>query len=153
MIDDEAFARITRKIIGDIDRVGRSVLGVFGADEDDAPPFSYTIGNALVGLPELLVIGLAGEGPLNHMSDLMIKNGRPFAEGELVDLGGPVPVKVITADERAKENYTIQVARFVGRSDYVVQQVIIPDRRGRFPGDPKCDQPYSLFPVLRRNLQ
>ena len=37
--------------------------------------------------------------------------------------------------------------------DYAVQQIVIPDRLGRYPDDPQCDRPYCLIPVLGRNLE
>jgi Domain of unknown function (DUF4262) len=149
--DDNGFARIARKIVSDIDRYGRSVIGV---GSDDAPPFAYTIGNCLVGLPELLVLGMADNDLLNRLSEMMIDRGHGFDDGELVSLGGLHPVKVINAtSEAVKDEYTFQVANFTERDDYDVLQIVIPDRNGRFPGDPKCEQPFASIPQLRRFLQ
>jgi Domain of unknown function (DUF4262) len=147
--DDNGFARIARKIVSDIDRVGRSIIGV-----GDAPPFAYTIGNSLVGLPELLVLGMVADDLLNQLSEMMIERGRGFDDGELVSLGGLRPVKIVSATaEVVKTEYTIQVANFTDGDDYAVQQVVIPDKHGRFPGDPKCEQPFASIPQLRRFLQ
>jgi Domain of unknown function (DUF4262) len=54
MSQDE-LSEFHRRTAAHIEREGRSIVGVFAADEDDGPPFSYTIGNHLKGLPELLV--------------------------------------------------------------------------------------------------
>ena len=40
-----------------IARRGRSFVGVFPCEGDDGHAFSYTIGNHLRGLPELLIVG------------------------------------------------------------------------------------------------
>ena len=76
----EAFHRDTAGIIA---RYGRTIIGVGGGDAGE-PPFSYSIGNHLKGLPELLIIGSCQAPYLNEMSRLMIARGRPFDEGVLV---------------------------------------------------------------------
>jgi len=47
--------QLCKDIENDVRESGRSVLCIGG--EVDSPPFAYTIGNALKGLPELLMIG------------------------------------------------------------------------------------------------
>jgi hypothetical protein len=138
------FDRFRQKMIDDINRTGRTVICV-----GDDIPFAYTIGNQLVDLPELLVIGTIDGRMLNPLSTIMIGNGRGFHHDEVVSIGGALGVKIIDADIRkAQEKYTIQAGR-LGR-DYRVQQVLIPDRVGRFPDDPRCEPPYSTVPILWR---
>jgi hypothetical protein len=139
--------RFYRKIAVDIDVHKRSVIAVGGGE--NTPPFSYTIGNSRRLLPELLIIGLLDNWTLNTLSDRMIDQGRPFADDEIVDLGGRYPVKVIDADERVKSEFTIQAGRYFGADNYEVMQVIIPDKNGRFPDEPNCAKPYSEIPILR----
>jgi hypothetical protein len=138
-----------RGIENDIRREKRSIICVAG--DDDSLPFAYTIGNLLAGLPELLMIGLTqtGAGILNVLSSKMIDRGHGFADGECVNLGGKFPVKIIIADQRAQRDYTIQASEHFGSDDYAVQQVLTPDRNGRFPDDPECQHPYSTIPILR----
>jgi hypothetical protein len=131
----------------DIERDGRTIVGVFDGD----PPFGYTIGNELKGLPELLVIGLSRDlSFLNMLSDMMIKRGTRFAEGETVNLGGNYPVKIITTNTMAHAEYTVQAGNFYGSDDYTVQQVLVPDRDGIFPDDARCAERFRV-PVLRRH--
>jgi len=86
---------------------GRSVLCV-GADVD-TPSFAHTIGNALKGLPELLIIGTHKGALLDDLSQKMIERGRAFDDGELVSLGGKFPVKIITTnDARAQSEFAIR---------------------------------------------
>ncbi len=136
-------------IAGDIQRHGRAVICV-GGDKDE-PPFAYTIGNSSVGLPELLILGTAKGAPLNALSDIMAKRKAAFADNELVDLGGRVPVKVITVTDlaRARADYTVQAGEYFRHDDYAVQQVLMPDRSGRFPDEPGCRAPYATIPILR----
>ncbi len=134
--------------VAHIEKHGRSIIGVFACADDDIP-FSYTIGNHLKGLPELLVIGSSRAPYLNDFSRLMIARGGPFANGEVVALPMlTLPMKFIVADTRAHENYTVQAGEYLGHQNYDVLQVLISDREGRFPDQPGCQPPWSTFPVL-----
>ena len=76
--------QLCKDIENDVRESGRSVLCIGG--EVDSPPFAYTIGNALKGLPELLMIGTRMGGPLNDLSEKMLGRGRAFDDGEIVRL-------------------------------------------------------------------
>jgi hypothetical protein len=133
-----------------INRSGRSILGVFPCEGEDGYSFAYTIGNHLKGLPELLVIGTTNGAFLNDLSQMMIDTGRPFLNGQLVRIGDArLPVKIIRANSTAQADYTIQAGQYFGHEDYDVMQVLIPDPAGKFPGENGCQEPYSLFPILR----
>jgi hypothetical protein len=146
----ESHHELHENIAGDIRRDGRSVLCI--GREEDSPAFAYTIGNALKNLPELLMIGnISAAYLLNDLSQRMIGRGGAFDDGELVDVGGKFPLKVINADsERTQRDYTIQVGEHLGHENYAVQQVLICDKEGRFPDDPECARPYSTVPVLKK---
>ncbi len=129
---------------------GRHVIMV---NED--PPFSYTTGNSIKSLPELLCIGLIGRSAsmLNIWSEKMIEDGKGFEAG-LVDFGdGSVPCKAIvpTPEEAAfiRNRYTILAGEFFGHQNYPIIIMVIPDTKGRFPGDPDCDPPYSEFLTIK----
>jgi Domain of unknown function (DUF4262) len=129
---------------------GRSIIGVFPCQEDDDWPFAYTIGNHLKDLPELLVIGTSNAAFLNDLSQMMIDAGKPFLDGQLVRINvARLPVKVVRANSAAQADFTIQAGQFFGHEDYAVMQVLMPDRTGKFPGEEDCQEPFSLFPVLR----
>jgi hypothetical protein len=142
--------QLHRGIARDIKRAGRFVMCVGG--DENSPPFAYTIGNTIAGLPELLMIGDVGVAYLLHdLSQKMLERDTAFDEGELVSLGGKFPVKIINASTiGAWDDFTSQATKHFGHDDYAVQQVLIPDRSGRFPGDPGCAPPYSDFLVLAR---
>lgn len=145
----ERFDRVMAKIESDIGFFGLSQIGV--ADE---PPFIYTIGNHRMHYPEFLIVGMWREvGPLNELTRLMVNRGRRFDHGEIVDIGGSVPVKVVDATEEPKALFTFVATRYHGHSLYDVQQVVIPDFRGRFPGDPDCDPPWRDIPIYARATQ
>ena len=138
-----------RRTAAHIKRDGRSIVGVLATEEDDGPPFTYTIGNHLKGLPELLVIGTSQGFFLNTLSHLMIAAGHGFEDGETVRMLGSKEVKLIHASAAAREEYTIQAGEHFGHQNYSVMQVLMPDKQGRFPGEDGCDEPYASVPVLR----
>jgi len=139
----------------DIERYGRHVVCV-GATEGSASAypndrFSYTIGNASKGFPELLVVGVCRQGwILNPLSEIMIERGYKFADGELVELGGSkFPVCLVDAAESVKDDYTVQAGEHYS-GDYAVMQVVMSDPCGLFPWQQKCAAPHSRIVVHRR---
>jgi Domain of unknown function (DUF4262) len=138
-----------------IEGYGRHVVCVAAteapASTDPNDYFSYTIGNTRKGFPELLVVGTFRQGYiLNPLSEMMIERGHKFADGELVDLGGDFPVCLVDAAETVKDEFTVQAGEHYDTNDYAVMQVVLSDKAGLFPWQPKCAAPYSRVVVHRR---
>jgi hypothetical protein len=151
----EDFARFRRNMRDNIRRTGRTIIGVF-PDEKSVDPtneaFAYTVGNALKGLPELLVVGMYGDTfTLNKLSEMMIERGERFDDGQIVSLGGKHPVRVFDADDSVKDQYTIQASNYYGRERYDVMQVVLSDPDGKFPWQAGCAEPYRRVRIHRRN--
>ena len=115
------------------------------------PAFFYTIGNQEKQLPELLIIGNFKSsdicGILNVLSDYMLEDGA-YKSGDPINLGGEYPLLIYSANETAKKDYTVQAGQFYANEDYDVMQVILPDKKGIYPPDPKCHKDFQV-PVLR----
>jgi hypothetical protein len=128
----------------------RVTLAITGTKKE--PGFCYTIGNQEKQLPELLVIGNFKPGHmcdlLNILSEKMIENASAYKDGELVDLGGEYPMLIHTASKEAHNKYTFQAGQFYNNEDYKVMQVVLPDKKGIYPPDPRCHKDYQV-PVLR----
>src|SRR5258708_22779378 len=103
---------LCRELREKIQEHGRWILYVFPTDNTEGPPFAYTIGNHEKGLPELLVVGTEKGGFLNDLSAIMVNRGKQFADGEIVDLGGTFPGKVVDANPDVRERCTIQVGQY-----------------------------------------
>jgi hypothetical protein len=132
-----------------IKSAGRMVLCVCPTEGEMLPlAFSYTIGNQAKGLPELLVIGSPRGTYLNEMSERMIKQGKAFDHGEVINTNGKYRIKIINATYEAHENYTIQAGVYFGTQDYKVQQIILSDEEGRLPGEVGCAPDYAAIPIL-----
>jgi hypothetical protein len=143
---------IREKMAADIASTGRSVLCIFPTEEG-GEAFSYSVGNCLKGLPELLVLGMRpmpAVALINELSQEMIDRGRKFDDGEVFSLGGPCPICIVDAAESVKADYTIQAGHLVGGRDYGVMQIVLPDPAGKFPWDEGCAEPYSTTKVMRR---
>lgn len=133
-----------RAVRSNIDRHGQHIF--FIVPDDEQPAFAYTIGNAPIGLPELLLIGnfstTTSGGILNELGRKMRASGEPLA-GD-ISLGGDYPVRIRAASTMATQRYTIQAGRFFGHDHYRVLQILLCDPNGNHPGEPGCDSAYDV---------
>lgn len=129
-----------------IDSHGQHLIGVFPTHDDPGIPFVYTIGNASIGLPELIIVGPFPAPTVGAILNLigvkMREEGKPFSED--VDIGGKFPLKVHNASGAAKSEWTIQAGQFLGHEDYAVQQLLLCDPEGRYPGEPGIQPGYAV---------
>jgi hypothetical protein len=135
-----------------IEGCGRMIQGVFPTAEDHGLPFSYTIGNQARGLPELLVIGTCRGTYLDEMSERMIQRGKAFDHGEIIKTSEKYRIKIINATHEAHEKYTIHASVYYETQDYQVQQIILSDEEGRFPGEVGCTPKFANVPILTAKL-
>jgi Domain of unknown function (DUF4262) len=142
-----------KNIAATIKRTNRQIIGVM--PEKKLVGFAYTIGNHLKGVPELLILGNfeteAWQSILNHLSDQMIDLKAQFLDGMIVDIGGKYGLQVWDTTMIAKLEYTRQATEFYQHSDYAVQQVVVPDPKGRYPADKGCHRRYRV-PLLRSTV-
>lgn len=134
------YAGIERNIA----RSGQHLLLIFA--DGETPAFAYSIGNALQGLPELLLVGnfsprVAGS-ILNDLGRKMRELRRPL-EGD-IDVGGQFPVRVRRASAEARLSFTLQAGRYLRHEEYDVLQVLLCDAAGIYPGEPGCEPAYDV---------
>jgi hypothetical protein len=144
---------IRAKIASHIKSHGQHVVcvGRTPGDPVDFLPFAYTIGNHKAGLPELLLIRESGEFVvriLNILGELQRERGSGFRHGELVDFTARLPCRVVDAGSTGRTEYAVQAGVYYRTESFEVRQILLPDREGRYPGDPGCEPPYSEQPVL-----
>jgi len=138
--ETDIYAAIERNIV----RSGHHLFLIFG--DGATPAFVYSIGNALRGLPELLLIGnfapsVAG-GIVNDLGQRMRDAARPL-EGD-IDVGGQFPVRLRRASAAARDHYTLQAGRYLRHEEYDVLQVLLCDPQGLYPGEPGCAAGYDV---------
>ena len=125
-------------VTDDIRTSGWSVSAVLG--DEIAPPWAYTIGLWLGHQgPELAMFGL----PVEHMTIILNAVGERIASGALIEAGdqldGICPCSLAVRPVRASWRSTSLFAvsdRYYGYVRPPCLQVVWPDRRGRYPGDP-----------------
>ena len=78
----------------------------------------------------------------------MLEAGKRYGNGQRINLGGEHDLQVWDTTPVAKIQYTRQATEFFQSSDYLVQQVVMPDPKGRYPDDKRCHKRYRV-PVLR----
>lgn len=144
---------------GHIAQTGRMVQFVFDPDGKKAS-YAYTIGNFLVGLPELAMSGLRPELMayfLNLVSEMM-------RAGDLTMQDGLVTDKIAEGLDSAfrkvtEQTYDAYFGKLVEYCEYRQQpvpeayQLVIPDKQNHFPWNEGCDQKvidiqYAWYPRL-----
>lgn len=115
-------------------------------EDNEGPGFAFTVGLFhTFGHPELIVVGLGPIEPeclsqivLNDLG-VRIDEGERFADGDQVS--GTLEGYDVRFEAVAEANYPefVGTARWFYRQNlFPLLQVLWPDKRKRFPGDPKC---------------
>ena len=138
---------------------GRMVQFVFDPAGVE-PSFAYTIGNFLVGLPELAMSGLRPEMMryfLNVASEMMRADALKMTDGLITDeLAEGLDTTFRKVTEQTHDVYfgkLVEYCEFRRQPVPEVFQLVIPDRQNRFPWDEGCDQKvidrqYAWYPRL-----
>lgn len=130
-----------RKLLADIARVGWSVLGI-EADED-GPDFAYSLGIFhTLAAPEILIMGLkmpTAQRLINDMGDA-IRSGRSFEAGrQYDDIAEGLPLAFVAVSRALYREYVGYARWFYGGSEFPLLQCVWPDKKGRFPWQPRYD--------------
>jgi len=119
----------TQERITDFVEMGQwMVIGV-GGD----PIFTYTVGLHHKNLPELIMVGLNPNIAMHILNDcghMMVDNG-PFKHGTQIDELANMPTIIVDVEQ--KQDYAIQAFNHYKHWDFKLQQLVMPDRKGRFP--------------------
>ena len=121
-----------------IDRVGWSVTVVLPTDDDPGAPFAYTVGLTEHGFPELVIAGLAppiAQALLNDLAGRVYDQATRFRHGQRVaDLLAGYDAVIVDGAATEALYPGAAYARY-GTDRVRLQQVVWPDRHGRFPWD------------------
>lgn len=144
------FADIAEAIAGE----HRQFLqGVLSDGCDEGVPFIYTIGNHGLGLAELLLVGFSPDimaWVLNFAAKVQRDRARMFEDGEEVDIGATMPVRIYEPDKSVRDRFTLIATSYHGHDSYAVRQVLLPDKHGRFPDQPGVDAMFQAQLDLTR---
>lgn len=137
---NDVFARVC----GIVEQHGWAVQSVFADAERGIPEFSYTIGMAKRGLPEIMIFAVEprmAQFMLNDAAQKLVDGELKPEEGALVPELANVPLRVKTLSETQFEAFG-NMARLHGEiSGVPVTSILLqfPDQAGLFPGEPGCD--------------
>src|SRR5437016_3632119 len=124
-----------RKLLGDIERVGWTVIGVL-ADEE-GPGFSYSVGLFhTLGHPELLLMGLRPQTAHQLINSIggMARDGERFEAGKRYEgIAAGFPLVFVEMERRYYKEYLGYAGWFYRGPDFPVLQCVWPDKQGVFP--------------------
>lgn len=132
---------------------GWALTGVFGAP--DLAPFTYSCGfTETLGVPEVVVVGLSYEnaGRIINEVGAALKARPAELRGELLT-GRPerlmkepfAPGFRNLGSARDDDRHFGVTKQVLGRDDFEVVQILIPDLQNLLPGEPGCDPQYEVF--------
>lgn len=144
------------KTFGDYTSIIRDKILVHGWAvqyvEDDRRPFAYTIGLHLLGLPELLVTGLAPKQALwllNSCAKRVMAGLRP-RPGDQLSLPAGTRLEIVGV---AQPDAHMGIGVAIEGPDITALQLVWADGRGRWPWAPNFDDGHRRQPVLGNRTQ
>ena len=126
----EEYAELVRSTI---DQYGWFIQSVYG--ERYHPPFSYTVGLTLHGLPELLLNGLSHHDAtplLNNLTHHVVHHGGRYTTGQTFTLVDGPAIEVVQINEPTAHLHT--AVNLFGPI-VAAQQLVYADDRGHWPWD------------------
>jgi hypothetical protein len=152
-MSDDWVNKILRQQQEHIDTIGWAVTGVFPREGDDGAPFAYTIGLTERGSPELVISGLdtgTMHALLNDLAGRVFDRAERFSDGQRIsDLLNGYDAAVIDGALTEELWPGTAVVRY-GRNAVRLQQIVWPDREGRFPWEPGYALASDVQPLLAR---
>ena len=134
-------------------KFGQSIITTKGESNGHTVTFSYTVGLADVGLPEVIVFGLPGDVACSILNDVAAhaRAGTLRFDAPMDNFCNlPVVLKQVAAPLVA--DYIIQANARAGR-DLPAVQLVWPDAQGKFPWEDGADARMAAKqPVLSTQL-
>lgn len=132
---------------------------VFPRAEEDGVGFAYTSGfQQTLAQPDVVMVGF--EARLSHAildslyGALKERGAKIPPEGGLLDkVIERFAVKLVPVPAEMIPRFAYATVRFNGEEPTVMQQLVLPDRNGKFPGEPGVDPSYEAFQDIKRILE
>lgn len=140
-----------QRALANIATYGLHILNVM--EEDELPPFSYSIGiEKSLGLPELIVVGLGADvaQPVINECYRQMKQGAAIAPGARVAdlLGGDFECMIGEVDPRHYEEYMGWALWLHKGPHFRAWQIIFPSTAGVFPWEPQASDGFRSWQPL-----
>jgi hypothetical protein len=135
-----------------IDRYGWAVTAVVPGDDEPDRPFAYTVGLTAHDQPELVIAGLdpiTSQALLNDLAGRVLHQAARFTDRQRIsDLISGHDAVVIDGVATEVLYPGAAFGRY-GQDRVRLQQIVWPDREGRFPWQPGYGYPEYVQPLLR----
>ena len=136
-----------------IDRVGWAVTAVLPTPDDPGAPFAYTVGLTAHGHPELIIAGLdplIAQALLGDLAGRVYDTAARFTHGQRVtDLLAGYDAVILDGPGTEDLHPGTAYARY-GRDRVRLQQIVWPDKHGRFPWENGYVYPPHVQPLIGR---
>jgi hypothetical protein len=145
-------SQVEQKVLDDIAGFGWHVLLI--PEDDEGPPFGYTIGMLKTfGHPEFVVVGLTDPEVMHQFLNALgaeVKRGRRFASGDSTPgIIEGFEVRFAEVPRSAYDEHFGYASWYYKGQTYPVLQCLWPDAKGNFPADADFDPDLrSLQPAL-----
>ncbi|ROO62990.1 uncharacterized protein DUF4262 [Micromonospora sp. Llam0] len=139
-----------------IDKFGWAVTAVLPDNDGDGGPFAYTVGLTRHGYPELVIAGLdpyIAHAILNTAAGRVYDRAERFTHGQHVsDLIADYDTVIVSGPATDALHPGTAFALY-GSHRVRLQQIVWPNRHGRFPWDDGYGYPTWVQPLLGRPHQ
>lgn len=133
------------KVLEDIRKYGWHTTGVFAEPDETGPEWAFSIGLFhSFGHSEVIVFGLQLDDCIAVVNDVgqAVKAGKRYEPGNeyLGILHDPYKCAFRIADPKYYPQYVGYALWFYERDPFPLQQCFWPDREGKFPWEPTCNE-------------
>lgn len=159
-MDNERHKIFLQQVGETVKKFGRQIIGTYESNENGRA-FTYTIGNSLQGVPELIMMNITGPEAadlLNLVSDQLrdekieVVDGLKFTPKCVLDsptLSNDLYIRFEACEPGVREELTIQAGQFLANETYPVFHLILSDENGVDPQDEDCNEQYvRQLPLL-----
>lgn len=139
-------AQYWRRMIDLVEKYGFAKQYVIPDIKLGIPSVGYTIGLCNHGLPDLLVFGLPGDPSISALIiDTIVhralKGDLALVDGQIIHEAANLPLQLRAADPDKGFSFALGARRYAEENGHTAKllQILLPDVKGRFPGDASCD--------------
>lgn len=132
---------------------------VFPREEDEGVSFAYTSGfQQTVAQPDVVMVGFdprMAHAILGSLYEGLKERGLtiPPEGGLLEKVVERFPVKLVPVPADMVSRFAYATVQFNGDEPTVMQQLLLPDVNGKFPGEPGVNPEYEKFQDIRLILE
>lgn len=136
--------QVWKKTLDTVNEAGWCIMAIDSGRRSPAPPYAYSVGMCNKGIPELLITGLTPQVAcftLNEICKGLVSGKFRGFDDEQVSGLTPVTFKLRELHLKDVEKFLpicVQYSQHTGKPMQFMQ-VIFPDTKGSYPGDPACD--------------